>query len=123
MNQESPDSRDIPISGDTLALDPGIRQRINIEAEKLQKRYPESPLSLRVGICEEFDPAYGHRIRCELAADLAGRRQVMVREAQKDPFTAIARAFTTAKKQLRRLGSRPSGQNETVARRLPLSDS
>ena len=38
----------------------------------------------------------GHRIRCELAADLPGRRQLMVREAKKEAFAAITAVFAAA---------------------------
>ena len=73
MNPISTSRPAIHISGDTLALDPQIRNYITAEAERLQQRYPSTPVALRIGISEEFDPARGHRVRCELAADLPGR--------------------------------------------------
>ncbi len=99
----------IHISGDTLALDPKIRNHITAEVERLRQRYPSAPVSLRVDISEEFDPARGHRVRCELAADLAGRRQFMVRDAQKEAAAAISGVFANARKQLRKLASRTLG--------------
>ena len=96
----------IVISGDTLALDPAIRKQINAEADKLQNRYPTTPVTLRIGISEEFDQVNGHRIRCELAAYLPGRRQLMVREAKKEAFAAITAVFDAAKKQIRRISLR-----------------
>lgn len=106
MSRETSSTPTIRISGDTLALDPAIRKRINAEATLLKQRYPTTPVTLRIGISEEFDPAKGHRVRCELAADLPDRRQVMVREAQKEAFAAISNVFKSARKQLRRLTSR-----------------
>lgn len=106
MSRQNPSTPDILISGDTLALDPAIRKRINAEAERLKQRHPTTPVSLRIGINEEFDQRNGHRVRCELAAELPGRRQIMVREAQKEAFGAISAVFAAAKKQLRRLSSR-----------------
>ena len=100
----------IHISGDTLALDPKIRHHINAEAERLQRRYPAAPVALRIGIHEEFDPAFGHRVRCELAADMTGRSLFMVRDAQKEAFAAISGAFASARKHLRRLSMRTLGR-------------
>lgn len=106
MSLTVPSRAAILISGDTLALDPKIRNHINAEAERLQQRFPSTTVALRIGISEEFDPARGHRVRCELAADLPGRRQVMVREAQKEAFAAISGVFAGARLQLRRLAFR-----------------
>jgi ribosome-associated translation inhibitor RaiA len=92
------------ISGDTLALDPEIRRRILEAAQRLKQRYPTTPVTLRIGINEEFDQARGHRIRCELAADLPGK-QFVVREAHKEAAAAIAAVFTAARRQLRRIRS------------------
>jgi ribosome-associated translation inhibitor RaiA len=113
MRRQQPSTPDVQISGDTLALDPAIRKRINAEAKRLKQRHPTIPVSLRVGINEEFDQKNGHRVRCELAAELPGRRQIMVREAQKEAFGAISVVFATAKKQLRRLSSRAVQDRET----------
>ncbi len=99
----------IHISGDTLALDPKIRHFITAEAERLQQRYSFAGVALRIGISEEFDPARGHRVRCELDARLPGRHQFMVREAHKEALTAISCAFAGARKQLRRLATRGLG--------------
>ena len=99
----------IHISGDTLALDPKIRHLITAEAERLQQRYSFAGVALRIGISEEFDPARGHRVRCELDARLPGRHQFMVREAHKEALTAISCAFAGARKQLRRLATRGLG--------------
>ncbi len=99
----------IHISGDTLALDPKIRHLITAEAERLQQRYSFAGVALRIGISEEFDPARGHRVRCELDAKLPGRHQFMVREAHKEALTAISCAFAGARKQLRRLATRGLG--------------
>ena len=109
MNPISTSRPAIHISGDTLALDPQIRNYITAEAERLQQRYPSTPVALRIGISEEFDPARGHRVRCELAADLPGRRQLMVREAQKEALAAVSGVFAGARKQLRRLACRTMG--------------
>jgi ribosome-associated translation inhibitor RaiA len=115
MNPTSPSCPAIHISGDTLALDPKIRNHITAEAQRLQQRYPSTSVALRIGISEEFDPALGHRVRCELAADLPGRRQLMVREAQKEALVAISGVFAGARKQLRRLVSRTLGVNRVPA--------
>jgi len=106
MSRKISSNPTIHISGDTLALDPAIRKQINAEAEKLQQRYPTTPVTLRIGISEEFDRMNGHRVRCELAADLPGRRQLMVREAKKEAFAAITSVFAVARKQIRRISSR-----------------
>jgi len=44
-----------------------------------------------------------------LAADLPGRRQLMVREAQKEALAAVSGVFAGARKQLRRLACRTLG--------------
>ena len=100
----------IHISGDTLALDPKIRHLITAEAERLQQRYSFAGVALRIGISEEFDPARGHRVRCDLDARLPGRHQFMVREAHKEALTAISSVFAGARKQLRRLAARTLGE-------------
>jgi ribosome-associated translation inhibitor RaiA len=99
----------IRIRGDTLALDPKIRHHITAEAERLQQRYPHTQLALRIGISEEFDPARGHRVRCELDAKLSDRHQFVIREAHKEALTAITGVFANARKQLRRLAARTLG--------------
>lgn len=99
-------SRTVHISGDTLALDKAVRDRVEGEAAALQQRHPDVELELRVRIAEELDQIHGHRVRCELVATAGNRRQVVVREAQKDAMAAIAGAFGSAKRQLRRLAHR-----------------
>lgn len=106
MREQSPTSA-LHISGDTLALDQALRARLQAEASSLQGRYPDTPIRLRVKIAEEFDQRHGRRVRCELVAATDSRQQVVVREAQKDPLAAIASAFASAKRQLRRLSLRP----------------
>jgi ribosome-associated translation inhibitor RaiA len=105
MREQFPTSA-VHISGDTLALDQDLRARLQAEASRLQGRYPETPIQLRVKIAEEFDQRHGHRVRCELVAATGERQQIVVREAQKDPLAAIANAFASAKRQLRRLSLR-----------------
>lgn len=106
--REQPPTSALHISGDTLALDQALRARLQAEASSLQGRYPDTPIRLRVKIAEEFDQRHGHRVRCELVAATDARQQVVVvREAQKDPLAAIASAFASAKRQLRRLSLRP----------------
>jgi ribosome-associated translation inhibitor RaiA len=95
----------ILISGDTLALDPAIRTCINEEAQRLKERHPTKRVTLRIVIGEEFDQVNGHRVRCELAADLPGRK-LMVREARKEASAAITAVFAAARRQLRRMRSR-----------------
>lgn len=107
MREQSPPSP-LHISGDTLALDRALRARLQAEASSLQDRYPDTPIRLSVKIAEEFDQRHGHRVRCELVATTDARQQVVVREAQKDPLAAIAGAFASAKRQLRRLSLRGS---------------
>jgi ribosome-associated translation inhibitor RaiA len=101
---------DTRISGDTLALDTKIRARIMAETQQLQQRYPSLRIKLQVRVAEEFDQLHGHRVRCELIADLPGRRQLLIREAQKDAFAAISDAFSAARQQLRRSRSRSISQ-------------
>ena len=96
----------IKISGDTLALDKAIRRQIESEAQKLALRFPEEQIETRARINEEFDPLHGHRVRCELRADLGHGRQLVVRDARKDPAEAIREVFATAKRNLRRLRRR-----------------
>lgn len=105
MRDNSP-STSLHISGDTLALDQALRARLQAEANNLQGRYPDLPIQLRVKIAEEFDQRHGHRVRCELVAAAGERRQVIVREAHKEALAAIAGAFASAKRQLRRLSLR-----------------
>lgn len=104
--REQPPPAPLHISGDTLALDRALRARLQAEASSLQDRYPDTPIRLSVKIAEEFDQRHGHRVRCELVATTDARQQVVVREAQKDPLAAIAGAFASAKRQLRRLSLR-----------------
>jgi hypothetical protein len=94
------------IGGDMLALDRTLRRLIVAETRQLTERLPEQTVDLRVRIGEEFDPARGHQIRCEVVASLTDRRQVVVREFRKDPQQAITEAFAAAKVQLRRLRRR-----------------
>jgi ribosome-associated translation inhibitor RaiA len=75
-------------------------------AARLRGRHPEEHLGLQVRIMEEFDQLHGHRTRCEIAVSLGERRQVVVREARKQWQEAIAQAFGTAQRQLRRLRHR-----------------
>jgi ribosome-associated translation inhibitor RaiA len=93
----------IQISGDTLALDAAIRRQIESEADKLAQRFPGERITARARIGEELDPLHGHRVRCELRADLGRGRQLLVREARKDAFEAIREAFGTARRNLRRM--------------------
>jgi ribosome-associated translation inhibitor RaiA len=93
----------IHISGDTLALDKAIRRQIETEAKKLADWFPDEPIDARARINEEFDPLHGHRVRCELRADLGRGRQLLVREARKDPKEAIAEVFGAARRNARRL--------------------
>jgi ribosome-associated translation inhibitor RaiA len=99
-------SADTRISGDTLALDPAVREHIYTEAEGLRQRFPMAPVKLNVRVGEEFDPARGHRVRCQLVVEVPGRPQIMVRDAQKDVIAAISGAFSAARRQLRRTGAR-----------------
>jgi ribosome-associated translation inhibitor RaiA len=96
----------IHISGDTLALDKAIRQQIEHEARLFQERFPDATIDARVRINEEFDQLHGHRVRCELRADFGAGRQLVVREARKNPVEAINEAFGTARRNLRKLRRR-----------------
>lgn len=96
----------IQISGDTLALDQAIRRQIEAEAQKLAERFPDERIDAKARINEEFDPLHGHRVRCELRADLGRGRQLIVRDARKDPAEAIREVFTTARRNVRRLRRR-----------------
>ena len=96
----------IKISGDTLALDKAIRRQIESEAQKLSQRFPDEQIDALARINEEFDPLHGHRIRCELRANLGQGRQLVVREARKDATEAITEVFGAAKRSLRRLRRR-----------------
>lgn len=98
----------IHISGDTLALDKAIRRQIEHEAQKLAERFPGASIDARAKICEEFDPLHGHRVRCELRADLGRGHQLVVRDARKDAFEAIKEVFGTAKRNVRQLRRRGS---------------
>jgi ribosome-associated translation inhibitor RaiA len=106
MNADSTLRPTVHISGDTLALDQRVRDQVLSEATQLQQRHPEETLGLRIRIMEEFDNLHGHRVRCEVIATLRERRQVIVREARKQAAEAIAHAFASAKRQLRRLRKR-----------------
>jgi ribosome-associated translation inhibitor RaiA len=106
MTGNTRSSRAILITGDTLALDPAIRKLIDEEAALLKQRYPTTPVALSIAIGEEFDQVSGHRVRCELAADLPDRRQLMVRDAHKEASAAVRAVFATARRQLRRITAR-----------------
>jgi ribosome-associated translation inhibitor RaiA len=106
MNAEPTASANLKITGDTLALDPHVREQVLAEATRLQGRHPEEHLGLQVRIMEEFDQINGHRTRCEIALSMRDRRQLFVREANKQSDQAIAQAFGTAHRQLRRLRHR-----------------
>jgi ribosome-associated translation inhibitor RaiA len=96
----------IQISGDTLALDKSIRRQIEAEAQKLAERFPEERIDAKARINEEFDPLHGHRVRCELRADLGRGRQLIVRDARKDPAEAIREVFVAARRNVQRLRRR-----------------
>ena len=96
----------IQISGDTLALDKAIRRQIEAEAQKLAERFPEERIDAKARINEEFDPLHGHRVRCELRADLGRGRQLIVRDARKDPAEAIREVFVAARRNVQRLRRR-----------------
>lgn len=100
----------ITISGDTLALDKAIRRQIENEAQRLAERFPDERIETRARITEEFDPIHGHRIRCELRADLGRGRQLVIREARKDAAEAIHEVFVAARRNLRQLRRRVMGQ-------------
>ena len=94
------------IGGDLLALDRSLRRLIVAETRQLRERFPDQTVDLRVRIGEEFDPARGKQIRCEVVASLVDRRQVVVREFRKEARQAITEAFAAAKVQRRRLRRR-----------------
>jgi ribosome-associated translation inhibitor RaiA len=96
----------ITISGDTLALDKSIRRQIESEAQRLADRFPDEQIEARARISEEFDPLHGHRVRCELRADLGRGRQLVIRDARKDPSEAIREVFAGARRNLRQLRRR-----------------
>lgn len=96
----------ITISGDTLALDKAIRRQIESEAQRFAERFPEERIEARARINEEFDPLHGHRVRCELRADLGRGRQIVIREARKDAAEAIREAFGAARRSVRQLRRR-----------------
>lgn len=96
----------ITISGDTLALDKAIRRQIEAEAQQLAERFPGERIEARARINEEFDPRHGHRVRCELRADLGQGHQLVVREARKDAAEAIREVFGAARRGVRRLRRR-----------------
>jgi ribosome-associated translation inhibitor RaiA len=96
----------IKISGDTLALDNAIRRQIESEAQKLALRFPDENIDALARISAEFDPLHGHRVRCELSANLGQGRQIVVRDARKDPSEAISEVFGTALRNVRRLRRR-----------------
>jgi ribosome-associated translation inhibitor RaiA len=96
----------ITISGDTLALDKAIRRQIESEAQRLAERFPEERIEARARINEEFDPLHGHRVRCELRADLGRGRQLVVRDARKDAAEAIREVFGAARRNVRQLRRR-----------------
>jgi hypothetical protein len=94
------------IGGDLLAMDRGLRRLIETEARALEARFPNQSILWRVQIAEEFDPARGHRIRCEIDATPGERRQIVVREFRKEAREAITHAFASAGTQLQRLRRR-----------------
>jgi len=96
----------IAISGDTLALDKAIRRQIESEAQRLAERFPDERIETRARIGEEFDPLHGHRVRCELRADLGHGRQLVIREARKDAAEAIREVFLVARRNIRQLRRR-----------------
>jgi|GEM_PF-4347095 len=93
----------IRISGDMLALDVSIRSIIEQQAKRLAARFPGRDIHTEARILEEFDPVRGHRVRCELRIELAGRRQIVIREARKEAIEAVSAAFASVKIRLRRL--------------------
>jgi ribosome-associated translation inhibitor RaiA len=106
----------IKISGDTLALDKAIRRQIEREAQKLAERFPDEDINALARINEEFDPLHGHRVRCELRANLGQGRQIVVRDARKDPAEAISEVFGTAMRNVRRLRRRLTvGSDNAIA--------
>jgi hypothetical protein len=103
---QSTTTLNLHIGGDMLAMDRGLRRLIETEARALEARFPSQNIQLRVRIAEEFDPARGHQVRCEIDAAPAERRQVVVREFRKEAREAITQAFASAKTQLQRLRRR-----------------
>lgn len=100
----------VRISGDMLALDRKLVRRINRLADTLTQSAPDQQLDLQVRIAEEFDQLRGHRVRCELVANLSAKRQIVVREAQKKAEDAIDTAFGGLKTKLRRMRIRSLGK-------------
>ncbi len=100
----------VRITGDMLALDRKLVRRINRHADTLTQSAPDQQLDLKVRIAEEFDQLRGHRVRCELVANLSAKRQIVVREAQKKPEAAIDTAFAGLKTKVRRMRIRSLGE-------------
>jgi ribosome-associated translation inhibitor RaiA len=100
----------VRISGDTLALDRKIKQRISRHVTALEQSFPSQEFDIHARIAEEFDQLHGHRVRCELITGSAERQQVIVREASKRAEEAIDTAFTGLKSKLRRLRTRNLGK-------------
>ncbi|WP_295882748.1 HPF/RaiA family ribosome-associated protein [uncultured Thiohalocapsa sp.] len=100
----------VRITGDMLALDRKLVRRINRLATELGKAAPDQQLDLQVKIAEEFDQVRGHRVRCELVANLSAKRQIIVREAHKKAEESIDTAFTGLRTKLRRLRIRSLGK-------------
>jgi ribosome-associated translation inhibitor RaiA len=100
----------VRISGDMLALDRKIVQRIKRHAEELEQSLPNRQVDIQAKIAEEFDQLHGHRVRCELVTASAERQQVIVREACKKAEEAIDTAFSGLKTKLRRLRTRSLGK-------------
>ncbi|MBK1629875.1 hypothetical protein CKO31_03785 [Thiohalocapsa halophila] len=100
----------VRITGDTLALDRKLGRRINRLAADLTQAAPDQQLDLQVRLAEEFDQVKGHRVRCELVANLSAKRQIVVREAHKKAEEAIDTAFGGLRTKLRRLRIRSLGK-------------
>lgn len=96
----------VKLSGDTLALDHGIRTIIEEQARQLRSRFPSQAIEMAARIAEEFDQLNGHRVRFELIASLADRQQIIVREARKSAEEAMASAFRGLKGKLRQISLR-----------------
>jgi hypothetical protein len=110
----------VKLTGDTLALDLGIRSTIEEQAVRLRSRFPSQAIEMKARIAEEFDQLNGHRVRFELIASLADRQQIIVREARKSAEDAMASAFRGLKSKLRQISLRasmpsPAGQALQVA--------
>jgi ribosome-associated translation inhibitor RaiA len=110
----------VKLTGDTLALDSGIRGTIEEQATQLRSRFPGQAIKMTARIAEEFDQLNGHRVRFELIASLADRQQIIVREARKSAEEAMASAFRGLKSKLRQISLRtcmpnPAGQALQVA--------